>query len=162
MIAPFKYAILSKYFIYLKKIIFQINTKKFIEKSAVVFGLGVACQVEGQSIIPKFQILSKPSTKNTSISAKYRIPLRWKPPVKTKIHVYLDLNIVGRKSTSFCLSEKLNNNNNNVNQFWCLKPYCASYLLMTFGIRPIFHTCINKVCLLRLPLSGNIQQTNWW
>ena len=50
-----------------------------------------------------------------------------------------------------------------------LKKKCQSILMFEtilylkffdkFRGKPIFLTCINKVCLLPLPLSGNIQQT---
>ena len=40
MISPFKYAILSKYYIYAEKVLFQINAENVTEKSAVIFKYG--------------------------------------------------------------------------------------------------------------------------
>ena len=67
-----------------------------------VFGLGLACQschTKAIVVIPKINACQNHLRKKTSKSAKYHLPLRYKKPVKIRMHLGLD-NIIKLKFTT--------------------------------------------------------------
>ena len=75
----------------------------------MVFGLGLACQAKGRSCRTKNQPLPKHfRKKKMSKSAKYRLPLCYKGPIKITIYLGLDIIIKLKFTTNFYICVILN------------------------------------------------------